>query len=108
MHRFAYSTNAYTKWPLEKAVARLVTRLGVDPAEVRGPDRGRRLATARALLAFVLIRRLAYRATDVAALLGRDPATLGKAITRLAARAQRDDVVVNQLCDLGDCPEVKV
>jgi hypothetical protein len=53
-------------------------------------------------------RRLAYRLTDVAALLGRDPATLGKAITRLAAKAQRDDAVANQLRDFGDCPEVKV
>jgi REP element-mobilizing transposase RayT len=108
MQRAGHPVAAPPREPLEKAVARLGTRLGVAPVEIRGPDRGRRLATARALLAFVLIRRLAYRPTDVAALLGRDPATLGKAITRLAARAQRDDAVVHQLRDLGDCPEVKV
>jgi sugar phosphate isomerase/epimerase len=33
MHRFAYSTNAYTKWPLEKAVADVRAR-GFDGVEI--------------------------------------------------------------------------
>jgi hypothetical protein len=56
----------------------------------------------------VLIRRLAYRPTDVADLLGRDPVTLGRAVTRLAARAQRDPEVARQIRELEDCPESKV
>jgi putative transposase len=106
--RVGQAVAARPRQPLERAVAQLAARLRIDPADIPGPDRGRALAASRALLAFVLVRRLAYRLTDVAALLGRDPATLGKAITRLAAKAQRDDAVANQLRDFGDCPEVKV
>ena len=87
---------------------RLLGRFGLDLAIAPGPDRGWRLTSGRAALAFVLTRRLAYRPTKVAGLLGRDPATLGKAVSRLAARAQRDRTVERQLRDLEDCPESKV
>jgi chromosomal replication initiation ATPase DnaA len=93
---------------LDRALARLADRLRIDPIDVRGPGRGRGLSASRTLLAFVLVRRLAYRLTDVAALLGRDPATVGKAVTRLAAMTERDDAVVDQVRELADCPEVKV
>ena len=93
---------------LDRALARLAARLRVDPTDVRGPGRGRGLSASRALLAFVLVRRLAYRLTDVAALLGRDPATLGKAVTRLATMTERDGAVADQVRELADCPEVKV
>jgi REP element-mobilizing transposase RayT len=94
--------------PIAEAAARLLGRLGLDLGTARGPDRGWRLAGARAALALVLTRRLAYRPGEVAGLLGRDPVTLGKAVTRLAARARQDPVVARQLRELEDCPESEV
>jgi REP element-mobilizing transposase RayT len=94
--------------PIAQAAARLLAHLGLDLDAARGPDRGWRLTSARAALALVLTRRLAYRPTDVAGVLGRDPVTLGKAVTRLAARAQRDPDIARQLRDLEDCPKGEV
>jgi REP element-mobilizing transposase RayT len=73
--------------PLEDAAGRLAAGLGADLADLRAPGRSRSLAAVRRALAWALVRRLAYRLTDVAALLGRDPATLSVALARRGARA---------------------
>jgi REP element-mobilizing transposase RayT len=106
--RVGPSVTGTPREPIAEAAARLLARLGLDLSTARGPDRGWRLASARAAVALVLTRRLAYRPTEVAGVLGRDPVTLGKAVTRLAARAQHDPAVARQVRELEDCPESKV
>jgi REP-associated tyrosine transposase len=85
--RAGSSATTTPREPIAEAAARLLPRLGLALTAAGGPDRSWRMTSARAILAFALTRRLAYRPADVAGLLGRDPVTLGKAVTRLAARA---------------------
>jgi hypothetical protein len=74
--------------PLEAALERLAGRLEVDLAALRSPDRGRAVASARAVASFVLVRRLGYRVTEVASALGRDVATISVIVSRLANRLE--------------------
>lgn len=75
--------------PLHVAVEELVSRLPVNPIALPR-DRGHGVRDARALLSFVLVRRLGYRVTDVAAALGRDVATISAIVSRLARRLESD------------------
>jgi REP element-mobilizing transposase RayT len=47
--------------PLEMVVEELAGRIPLDSRTLRSPDRSRSVSTARAILSFVLIRRLGYR-----------------------------------------------
>lgn len=93
---------------LDAALGRLADTLGVTVDALRGPDRGHAVTGPRALVAFVLVRRFGYRLSDVARELGRDPATLGTAVSRLAARLTRDKALALTASQLEKCREVKV
>lgn len=77
--------------PLGEALSRLETALGLGTGVVEGRDRRHDVAAARGLLALVLVRCRGYRLTDVARLLGRDPATLSVTVGRLARRLAGDE-----------------
>lgn len=94
--------------PVEAAFSRLETALGLTIEVTRGPDRKHEAARARALLAFVLVRRRGYRLKDVARLLGRDPATISVTVGRLGHRLGEDPHLTRAAADLENCLEVKV
>jgi chromosomal replication initiation ATPase DnaA len=93
---------------LDVALGRLASTLGVAVDTLQGPDRSHAVSGPRALVALVLVRRLGYRLRDVARTLGRDPATLGTAVARLAERLTRDGALARAVTRLEKCREVKV
>jgi REP element-mobilizing transposase RayT len=94
--------------PLDEALGRLASALEVTVETLRGPDRSHAVSGPRALAAFVLVRRLGYRLTDVAEALARDPAGLGTAVSRLVERLDRDEALARTVSRLEKCREVKV
>ncbi len=93
---------------LDAALHQLADTLGTTVEALRGPDRGHTVTGPRALVAFVLVRRFGYRLSDVARALGRDPATLGTAVSRLAERVTCDSALAQTAGRLEKCREVKV
>ena len=93
--------------PVEHALRRLSRALPADVEGLRGPDRSRAAARARTLAAFVLIRRLGYRVSDVAAALGRDGATTTVAVGRLGQRLAAEPAAAQEVDRLVNCMEVK-
>lgn len=87
--------------PLDVAVQELAGRLAVDASLLRSPDRGVSVSHARAAVSFVLVRRLGYRLTDVAAVLGRDAATISVIVSRLARRLESSSRVAADVARLG-------
>ena len=55
-----------------------------------GADRGWEISGARALVGYVLIRRLGYKLKEVASCLGRDMATVTSMVSRFAERLGED------------------
>jgi REP element-mobilizing transposase RayT len=70
----------------EQAVDELARQLQVEPAAIRSADRSWAISTARALVAFTLVRRLGYPVRAVAEVLGRDVTTVSVILHRLAPR----------------------
>jgi hypothetical protein len=68
----------------------LAARLGVDPAILKGADRSWRISRARAIVGYVLVRRIGYRLTEAASYLGRDITTVSSLISRLVERIHAD------------------
>jgi predicted transcriptional regulator len=60
--------------------------VGIAPEVLGGADRGWRVSRARAVVGYVLIRRLGYRLKDVAKYLGRDMARVSSLISRYTER----------------------
>jgi REP element-mobilizing transposase RayT len=87
--------------PLAVAFDELASRLAVDPAALRRPDRSEPVSRARAAVSYVLVRRLGYRLTDVAAALGRDPATLSTIVSRVARRLESSGPVAADVTRLS-------
>ena len=83
------------------AVEELAGRLAMDPGRLRSPDRGQLVSRARAAVSYILVRRLGYRVTDVAAALGRDPATISIIVSRLALRLESSDLVAADVARLS-------
>jgi chromosomal replication initiation ATPase DnaA len=73
------------------ALRELARQFPLDPSTLQSPDRSQSVTTARAVLSFVLVRRLGYRVADVAAALGRDVATISVTVSRLASRLESSD-----------------
>jgi hypothetical protein len=94
--------------PLEQALRHLAHRLRVDVEVLRGPDRDRVASRARALAAYVLVRCLGYRVTDVAATLGRDDSTTSIVVRRLGQRLPSDPATAREVDRLIAGREVKV
>jgi REP element-mobilizing transposase RayT len=93
---------------LDAVLGRLADTLGATVHALKGPDRGHAVTGARALVAFVLVRRFGSRLRDVARALRRDPATLGTALSRLAERVTCDSALAQTAGRLEKCREVKV
>ena len=81
---------ARTRKPLRRMLDALAKKLGVDEETLRGADRSWRISRARAVLGYVLVRRLGYRLIEVATCLGRDTATVSSLLSRLGERMDSD------------------
>jgi len=80
--------------------------VGVEPEVLGGADRGWEVSRARALVGYVLIRRLGYRLKDVAKCLGRDLATVSSLVSRFSERLAEDGRLRKQTERLAeDCQE---
>jgi putative transposase len=65
----------------------------VELQVLQGADRGWEVSRSRALVGYVLIRRLGYRLKDVAKCLGRDAATVSSLVSRLAVRMSENETL---------------
>jgi putative transposase len=82
---------------LASALAVLARGLLVDVEVLLGLSRGRPASRARALAAYVLVRRLGYRLTDVAVVLGRNLATASIAVREVGRRLPEDEAAARQV-----------
>jgi REP element-mobilizing transposase RayT len=93
---------------LAAALDALARGLGLDAEVLRGLGRGRRASWARALAAYVLVRRLGYRVTEVASLLGRSVPTASLAVGDVGARLPGDAALARQVDRLVESLDTKV
>ena len=77
--------------PVDTAARELAKLLGIEIQALRSPDRSWAVSKTRTLSAYVLIRRLGYRLSEVAAYFGRDTATLATLLARLSDRMGSDE-----------------
>lgn len=63
----------------------------LEPRVLSGADRGWETSRCRALVGYVLIRRLGYKVKDVAKCLGRDTATVSSLVSRFSDRIGLDE-----------------
>jgi putative transposase len=78
----------------------------VEPRVLEGADRGWEVSQSRALVGYVLIRRLGYKLKDVAKCLGRDAATVSSLVSRFAVRMSENETLRKQAARLAaDCRE---
>jgi chromosomal replication initiation ATPase DnaA len=87
--------------PVDMLVKELSRQIPLDASTLRSPDRSQSVSTARAVLSFVLVRRLGYRVADVAAALGRDVATISVIVSRLASRLESNDRIAADVARLS-------
>ena len=81
----------------------------VEPQVLGGADRGWEISQTRALVGYILIRRLGYKLKDVAKCLGRDVATVSSLVLRIAVRMSENETLRKQAVRLAeDCQELKV
>jgi hypothetical protein len=99
--------SARPREPLERALNRLAVELRIHVDTLRGPDRSRTASRARALAAFLLIRRLGYRVGDAAMAIGRDGTTTGILAARLGLRMLGNPELAQDVDRLAKCMEVK-
>ena len=86
--------------PLATAAAHLAQALSLEPKMLKASDRSWKISRARAIAAYILVRRLGYRLTDVSAALGRDAATVTALMSRLASRIEGNAALTRQLQSL--------
>jgi REP element-mobilizing transposase RayT len=82
---------------LEAALRVLAHGLRVDIDILHGAGRGGPASWARALAAYVLVRRVGYRLTDVAGVLGRNLATASGAVGEVSRRLPEDEAAARQV-----------
>lgn len=82
---------------LASALDAVAVGMGTTVAQLRSTDRSWAVSRQRTLAAYLLIRRMGFRARDVAVALHRDPATLSVLLTRLAARLREEPVTQRRL-----------
>jgi chromosomal replication initiation ATPase DnaA len=106
MKRCKSSRLAYQARSGSKTAAReLAKLLKIEVRSLRSPDRGWPISKARTITAYVLVRRLGYRLSDVATYLGRDMATLATLLARLSDRMQADDKARREVDQLAKIVE---
>ena len=81
-----------------RSAARVVE---VQPQVLEGSDRGWEVSQSRALIGYVLIRRLGYKLKDVAKCLGRDVATVSSLVSRFAVRMSENETLRKQALRLA-------
>jgi REP element-mobilizing transposase RayT len=89
------------KKPVSAAFRHVARALGVEPAVLSGADRGWETSRCRALIAYVLIRRLGYTLKDVAKYLARDMATVSSLVSRYSNRMATDEELQKQAARLA-------
>ncbi len=78
---------------LDKVVAEVGGELGSNTTELKSADRSWAVSKARTMIAYLLVRRQGYPLSEVASYLGRDSATVGTLIGRLAERMGEDETL---------------
>ncbi len=86
-----------TRRSIETVARELAKLLKIDVQALRSRDRGWAISKARTIAAYVLVRRLGYRLSDVAAYFGRDMATLATLLARLSDRMQANDTARREI-----------
>jgi putative transposase len=79
------------KKPLSVTFRSAARAIGVEPAVLSGADRGWETSRSRALVGYLLIRRLGYKLSEVAKCLGRDTATVSSLVSRYTERMAEDE-----------------
>jgi chromosomal replication initiation ATPase DnaA len=82
---------------LDPVVKALGKEFGFGIAELRSADRSWAVSKARTMIGYVVIRRQGYGLGEVAKYLGRDPATVGTLLGRLAARIDEEPAVRREI-----------
>ena len=88
--RLGEETERVMKRPLGRVLKELAGQVHIDPEVLRGPDRGWEVSKGRTLVAYVLVRRLGFGVSAVAAYIRRDAATVSSLLSRLSDRMQTD------------------
>jgi REP element-mobilizing transposase RayT len=98
----AQSTGLPPPQPLDPVLDELARGIRVDPAMLRGANRTHSVSRARAIVAFVLVRRFGYRVTDVAVALARDSTSVSAMLLRLAMRLESDARLAAEVEELSE------
>lgn len=94
------------KKPLSVVFRSAARGVSVEPEVLGGADRGWKVSHSRALVGYVLIRRLGYKLKEVARCLGRDVATVSSLVSRFADRISENETLRKQTERLAaDCQE---
>jgi putative transposase len=83
--------------PLDKVVEELGKELGTGGTALKSRDRSWPVSRARTMIAYVLVRRQGYALGEVARYFGRDAATVGILIGRLAAQITEDEALRREI-----------
>jgi putative transposase len=100
------SVKKLTRRSIETVARELAKLLKIDVQALRSPDRGWAISKARTIAAYVLVRRLGYRLSDVATYFGRDMATLATLLARLSDRVQANDTARREIDRLSRIVEL--
>jgi putative transposase len=76
---------------LSEVIKEVADKLNIGLEILAGPDRSWAISKQRALIAYLLVRRLGYRLTDVARYLGRDTATVSSLLLRFAEKMKVEE-----------------
>lgn len=94
------------KKPLSVVFRNIARAVKVEMDVFEGADRGWEISQTRALVGYILIRRLGYKLKDVAKFLGRDVATVSSLVSRFAVRMGENQTLRKQAVRLlEDCQE---
>ena len=94
-----------TRRSIETVARELAKLLKIDVQALCSPDQGWAISKARTIAAYVLVRRLGYRLSDVATYFGRDMATLATVLARLSDRMQANDTARREVDQLAKIVE---
>lgn len=89
--------NSKPKRPSREVFRKIARAVGVEPNVLGGADRAWEISKTRALVGYVLIRRLGYSLREVSLCLGRDVATVSSLISRFSARMTKDEELKEQV-----------
>ena len=85
---------------LTVALKAIAKQLKIEPGLLRSQDRSWEVSRIRSLVTYVLVRRLGFPVSDVAAYVGRDGSTLSTLLNRFADRTGTDRELMQQVENL--------